>query len=875
MTFFITREIAEVLRRAKQARGYSLKYLLDRMTQISSRDVPSKSTLEGMLKGNRRTKEETFNLLIQALDLDKQQVLIEAEKIIDWKQAWHREFLKQPQSTISHILSGDGFALKNSPSFFEPNLVSYSRPARYPHEVCTYSKRSSVNTLKKLTFQKFTEVALHSYLTNTIVSPARIVLVGESGIGKTTLLNKIGELLFEYKERSVDERDRLTVIRIHLPDLKRSETIESYIFSLLLKRVLGQHIISENAKFQLTGLFKEGKVWLLLDGVDEVIHHSKDFLRLEQQLKGVIAQANIITTCCLNTWENESNLLRDVFPAVYELQGLDSGTDQNLGHVGKFINHCLSKNLAKWLIRQLQDPKHAATRSLTANPLSLTLLCYTAHRWQEQDGLPATKDQIYRKFVEYMYKAKLQLAVIDEPQQQELNQALGLLAFRSLDESSSPYRLPRSFVLQVWQEAKLSLKLLHLFEKLGFLGQMGVAEENPDERVFFFLNSSLQEHFAARMITDRKMLLNLNSNHQSNVVDRVLQLRWNGVYLFCMGGNRLTSTQKEELLQDLINRNNYCNDYYYHFGVCLAAQGVAEFKSSCLGDAIVHQLVDWSLEDWNPDKQPRDYQSIPRINMAARYLKLSDSERVVEYLTYQLELSRDNCDRSYQVASRLASLEEGKLLSIEELVRLLQCNSQLIRDNAALLLSDLKQPPPALIEYLNHCLATDFTPSGQLFAIDLFCKIGRKTPELVAILANLYETSHNPDTQKSSASLLSKLAPKHPYASLKQAQTSANNFSSTDVPLKEVLKWLPLLETENQSKESCRLVYQLQNWLHNGHNLGRLLQSEGETIRVIRILKKWLNTSANHSFEFLCCNQSLYFCAQFVPYNIFCQGWNL
>lgn len=873
MKFFISWQIAEVLRREKRARGYSWKDLQDRIAQISRQDEPSKSTLERMLKGDRWTKDKNFNLLLQALDLDRQQVLAQAEKIIDWKQMWQREFLKNSHLTVSHIISGDNFILKNPP-LFEPALVPYSRPAQHAPETYSSPEKSSINPLKSLTLQKFRKTVLHRYLEGKADFPARLVFVGEGGIGKSTLLTKIGNLLFEYKDSSVNGEDRITVIRIRLADLKRSQTLEVYIFSSLLERVLRQHTASEDAKSQLTDLFKGGKVWLLLDGVDEVVHHSRDLLRLGQQLTGVLSQANIILTCRLNTWEHESNSLRDEFRSVYQLQKLDSGTGRNLGQVGKFINSCLPKPLAKDLISQLQDPKYAATRSLVTNPLLLTLLCYTAHRWQKQGGLPDTKAQIYQKFVEYLYEVKPQLAVFDGFKQNELNPSLGILAFHALDQSSSPYRLPRSFVLKVWQEANLRPKLLHLFERLSFLGRTGVAEENPDERVYVFLHSSLQAYFAARAVTDHRMLFNLNPSDPSGIVDRLLQLHWNEVYLFCMGGDWLDETQKEALLEDLIHPSNYCNAYYYHYGVCLAAQGIAEFKTSKLGDAIAQQLVDWSLEGWDSTESPRNYQSIAKSNMATRYLALSDSERVIEYLKYQLKLSQNNCDRSYQVASRLAELEAGKPAAITELVQLLQCDSEEVRDNSASLLSKLQPSHPVLKEYLENCLRSSKEPD-QLFAIDLLQKMGRKIPDLVSMLVNLCETSQNNEIQKYAASLLFEVAPNHPYAAPQQKAEvieDASDYSS--IPIQQVLVWISLLESAKRHKDSDQLLLRFHSWLKDKQNLGKLLKNEEQTIRVICTLKRWLNLSDEHSFEFQLCNLSLYRCAQFIPYTIFCEGWN-
>jgi energy-coupling factor transporter ATP-binding protein EcfA2 len=852
--------IAEVLRCEMRSRGYSINRVLELIAQISPQNQLSQSSVERMLQGEHSCRPETFNILLQALELDREWVFAEAKKKIDWQKVWRDVFNKDAQPTISHVLSGDGFTQQHTPSYFEPNLVVYSHPIRYPIQTHSLSEKQSINPLQKLSLKRFKEAVLLPFMSKKVKSPARIVILGEAGSGKSMLLNHIGNWIFAHKNNSATGKGRIAVIRVPLGELNlRKKSIEDHIFNPLLKQALGLHSVPDEVKEQLVDLFKEGKVWLLLDGIDEVVRNSKDLLKLEQQLlKGVLASANLMLSCRPHVWENESNSLRDQFKSAYQLQGLDPITDRSLGQIGKFINCYLPKPLAKQLILKLQDPQYAATRSLATNPLLVSLLCYTFHRWQEQDGLPTTKAHLYQKFVEYLYDVKPQLGVFDSFQQSKLNQTLGILAFRALDQSSSPYRLPRSFVLKVWQEAKLSPKLLYLFEKLGFLGQMGVAEETQDERVYLFLHPSLQEYFAALVINHRHLLLNLND--PSHVVDRVLQFQWNRVYLFCMGGDWLDEPQKESLLQDLINCNYYCNEYYYHSGVCLAAQGIAEFKASRLSDAIIGQLVDWSLEGWNPDEKPRNYNSAPKINMAARYLALSDSKRVVEYLKQQLQLSQGNCDRSYQVASRLA-----------ELVQLLQCDSEEVRDNAASLLSKLQPSHPVLKEYLENCLRSSKEPD-QLFAIDLLQKMGRKIPDLVSMLVNVCETSQNNEIQKYAASLLFEVAPNHAYAAPQQKAGDASDYSS--IPVQQVLVWISLLESAKRHKDSDQLLLRLHSWLKDKQNLGKLLKNEEQTIRVICTLKRWLNLSDEHSFEFQLCNQSLYHCAQFIPYTIFCKGWN-
>lgn len=153
--------------------------------------------------------------------------------------------------------------------------------------------------------------------------------------------------------------------------------------------------------------------------------------------------------------------------------------------------------------------------------------------------------------------------------------------------------------------------------------------------------------------------------------------------------------------------------------------------------------------------------------------------------------------------------------------------------------------------------------------------MGRKILDIVPMLVNLCKTSHNNEIQKYAASLLFEVSPNHPYAAPQQKAEAIEDTSDySSIPIQQVVVWLSLLESANQYQESYQLLLQLHSWLKDKQNLGKLLKDEELTIRVIRTLKRWLNLSDEHSFEFQLCNQSLYHCAQFIPYTTFCKGWN-
>jgi type II secretory pathway predicted ATPase ExeA len=866
MKFHVTWAIAKVLERERQARGYSLNNILDLIEAGSPKHVISRSSVERIFRGEYSTTEDTFTSLVRAMGLNRQQILAEASKLINWWKVCRDKFTNQPPLSISHLLSGDGFIQQRESVYFAPDLILHSQPVHHSRSERHQLPTKQVNSSQRFSLKQFKKLVLQPHVNEDTYSPARVVLLGEAGVGKTMLLRDIAAWVFAHESRGV-------VIQVFLNRLDSGETIKDYIFNPWLNQALGKHTVSEADRQQLTELLQEKTVWLLVDGVDEVAQNGFDLLKLSEQLDETFAKVNIVLTCRLSVWELESNSFRTKFHTVYQVQPLDPGTGKNLGQVGQFIKKYLPKLLAEQLIHKLQEPKYAATRTLATNPLLLTLLCYACHRWQKQGGLPNTKARLYEKFVEYLYSSKPELAIPGGFQQYQFNRALGLLAFRALDETNSPYRLTHSFVQRVWRESNLDPKQLHFLKKIGFLSEVGVAQEVPDERVYRFLHPSLQEYFAASVIDDYQLLVRTSLDQSSlSTTDRALQQKWHGVYLFFMGNDSIDKQQKEALLQALINRDNYCNDYYYHSAVCLAAQGIAEFRNSRLGDFIVQQVVDWSLEGWDLNQRTRNYYSIPRTSMAARTLALSDLDRVVAHLKLELQASQLNGDRTYVVAAQLGNLEQGKALAIPELIRLLQFDSELIRDNSAQLLSELAPAHPVLREYLSTCLSSS-NYSDQLFAVSLLHKIGYDTAHLIEVVAALYEATDNINTRNSAAWMLCKLDKNHRYAASKPELEEVDKSSS--IPITQLTDWLEHLELGEKSQASCQIIYQLFVWVRDTQNLTILLKDEEQIVQLVRVLQRWLNSSSYQAaFESLLCNQALYHCAQIIPHTVFFQGWS-
>jgi predicted NACHT family NTPase len=98
-------------------------------------------------------------------------------------------------------------------------------------------------------------------------------------------------------------------ICIRLADLRES-TIEDYLLDNWLKKALyfidadAENVTPEIRK-ALKQLFCQGKVWLLLDAVDEMAAESpvQALAKIREQLTDWVGKARVVLTCRLNVWD--------------------------------------------------------------------------------------------------------------------------------------------------------------------------------------------------------------------------------------------------------------------------------------------------------------------------------------------------------------------------------------------------------------------------------------------------------------------------------------------------------------------------------------------------------------------------------------------
>lgn len=519
---------------------------------------------------------------------------------INWHEVCHQVIAKQQENQrLRRKATERGFEL----NIYVPlGLVERKQQQRRSAEV----PLSQVYELDKKVVTK--EYQRDDFL-NSIIGQSKnskskhIAITGEAGSGKTTLLGEIADEL--------QKKDLGLPIYVSLSGLQ-GKMLKEYVLQKWLETAL-PFINSEEVRVtsamedELIKQFRQGRVWLLLDGVDEMPAASPTevLATIEAQLVDWLASARVVLTCRLNIWDASVNNTLAGFDTYRMLEFT------NL-QVQKFIEQWFevasyqetttelssqTQLLGEQLQAKLKEETHARLCELVRNPLRLSLLCQTFYL-NKSGELPNTKAKLFSRFVYYFSEWKQKEreqkhTKVTKIQQQELNKALGKLALAGLN-SAARYRLPESLASEVMGE-----QLFNLASELGWLNLVD-REAETDETIYAFFHPTFQEYFAAKVIENWDDFLprkhdNYNPKPVEGSVYRIFEPQWKEVILLWLGREDVSDWQRNELLKTLVEFRDGCNNFYRYQAYFLAAAGMAEFWDYSRADEVVKQLVEWSF----------------------------------------------------------------------------------------------------------------------------------------------------------------------------------------------------------------------------------------------------------------------------------------
>ena len=362
--------------------------------------------------------------------------------------------------------------------------------------------------------------------------PQRIAIVGYPGDGKTTWLQKIAFWVLE-------NTDNL-LIWISLGDLK-GKTIEEYLLEDWLKAACKKRIVEEKIQNNFVEQFNNGRVWLLLDGVDEIAAQPVDALAtVAREITGWIGGAGVALTCRINVWDDSKNALEDF--ETYQILGFESNQiDKLIDRWFKNTDIEVGKQLREKLTPSPENqdklnPKWRRLKDAIKNPLRLTILFYICRR---NGSLPELDAEFYRQFIEIFYQWKKERFSEIQDKRQELENALKKLALEGVKQNQ--FILPHSLVENTINDKSL----FQLSLQLGLLNQVGIIEKSLNEKIYSFWHPAFQEYFAALEIDS-------NKDYDFDIILQGFASQWSEVFLFWKDIKNLPKDEVDQYIDELI-----------------------------------------------------------------------------------------------------------------------------------------------------------------------------------------------------------------------------------------------------------------------------------------------------------------------------------
>jgi energy-coupling factor transporter ATP-binding protein EcfA2 len=412
-----------------------------------------------------------------------------------------------------------------------------------------------------------------------------IAIIGDPGAGKTTLLCAIAAW--------ITQRNELPIF-VSLQDLEIE--LETYLLETWLSNAISKRKAPEQLQDDLVNQCNAGRVWLLLDGVDEMAEPNRSLSTLAKKFKGWVGNTRIVLTCRVNVWEANRNELRSRFE-VYRSRGFRD--EEQCLFIQNFFAKATQVETGIKLVEELEQAP-PRLKDLIRNPLWLTLLCRT---WKRQQGkLPATKAELYEGFIRTFYDWKDKPSIPEE-KRPSLERALGELAKNAIDRKDFRFRLRETFIRQ--ELDKFDPAFFSIACELGWINKLGSAVENPDEPVYAFLHPTFQEYFTALAIDDWDYFLPFENTGQSsedlveeNKCYRIFEPQWTEAILLWIGRPNLSKNVKQSFVDNLVSFEDMCVGCYDDRAFLLAASLIAEFDKCDLADEIADQLIAYAFGDY-------------------------------------------------------------------------------------------------------------------------------------------------------------------------------------------------------------------------------------------------------------------------------------
>jgi hypothetical protein len=239
--------------------------------------------------------------------------------------------------------------------------------------------------------------------------------------------------------------------------------------------------------------------------------------------------------------------------------------------------------------------------------------------------------------------------------------------------------------------------------QLGWLNQVGVAVEDPEEPVYAFFHPTFEEYFAARAIDDWHFFLNHIPGNPLQGTYRIFEPQWKEVFLLWLGREDVADEQKDELLKALTLFEDGCGNFYRIKAYFLAKAPICELGKCHPADPIIIQCCKWHRfeSDWQvtspwprlPFQSSQEVGTKEEVADLIEQLRTASDEKELHAILQEIgKVGAGSCEAvaalielmhathnqniCWQIAQTLGCIGKGNSEAIDALVELLENSTE-------------------------------------------------------------------------------------------------------------------------------------------------------------------------------------------------------
>ncbi|WP_293336684.1 HEAT repeat domain-containing protein [Microcoleus sp. CAWBG58] len=668
------------------------------------------------------------------------------EETINWQEICRQNLALQKELTTNLFTNASGMTPQLDGVYVPLAIVERQKPKPQPRNQ-QEEKEKETEKLIPIAEERFFEDVLRQGKSD-ISQGRKIAIIGEPGAGKTTRLQKIADWILE--------QDLGLPVWIDLAELG-AQSICEHLEKVWLYGCPGG-VTRGDLEPQMS------RVWLLLDGVDEMADTQGMQQLGKDLLRTWVQAARVVVTCRVNVWEADKN----AFSGFDVFRNLEFNAEQVTEYIRRWFAEMGDAATGESLEAELAELENSRLKELIQNPLRLWMLCQI---WSSRDGtLPDTQAKLYASFIKYFYGWKEQIIKIYAKLcgkshgecQRLLHEGLGELAKAAIDGKSSRFRLSYRLVSEYLGDRSDETSLLSLALSLGWLNRVGRDFDEPEESVYGFYHATFQEYFAALAVDDWDYFL--PRNHVDFPVVgkeyRIFEAQWKQVILLWLGLEGVNRKQKEEFIEELLEFEDGCDDFYGYRAYFLAAAGIGEFKGCSRADEIVATIIKWGFGYFNSEKQKWQTLLDPLAEGARAALLQTNYSIVVNQL---IDLLKNNTQDKFfgpSVAEILGKIDPGNPEVITALIGSLSAtNDEFFRRSVAEILGKIDPGNREAISALIKILSATNDEDTRWSVADSLGQIDSGNPDAIAALIEILLATTNEFTRQKVAESLGKIDP--------------------------------------------------------------------------------------------------------------------